>query len=254
MGRYTWIKLYTEILDDPKMGRLPDYLWRRAVELFLLAGKEGNDGALPPVNVIGWALRLDEIKTAEHLTALSAVGVVHEAEPGKWVVTHFAKRQAAMTDAERKQKQRAGLNPEKGHKPKSGASQSCHENVTEAEVEVEEESTTTTAASGAQNVFALYQENFGALTQVLKDRLIDLEQTYTPAWVIAAMDEALMSNVRRLAYVESILQRWKIEGFKSKKPKSPATSRPGGAKQTVSQAQNELTEWLAGKEMNVNPA
>jgi hypothetical protein len=42
-----WIKLYLEILDDPKMGRLPDHLWRRAVELFLLAGRAGNDGALP---------------------------------------------------------------------------------------------------------------------------------------------------------------------------------------------------------------
>jgi hypothetical protein len=40
---------FIEILDDPKMGCLPNHLWRRAVELFLLAGREGNDGALPPI-------------------------------------------------------------------------------------------------------------------------------------------------------------------------------------------------------------
>ncbi len=31
-----WVKLYIEALDDAKMGRLPDHIWRRAVELFLL--------------------------------------------------------------------------------------------------------------------------------------------------------------------------------------------------------------------------
>jgi len=29
MGSPYWIKLYHEILNDPKMGRLPDRLWRR---------------------------------------------------------------------------------------------------------------------------------------------------------------------------------------------------------------------------------
>jgi hypothetical protein len=31
---HRWIKLYLEILDDPKMGKLPDWCWRRAIELF----------------------------------------------------------------------------------------------------------------------------------------------------------------------------------------------------------------------------
>jgi hypothetical protein len=32
----TWIKLYTEILQDPKMGRLTDRQYRTCVNLFLL--------------------------------------------------------------------------------------------------------------------------------------------------------------------------------------------------------------------------
>ena len=60
MTKRFWIKLYIEILDDPKMGRLGDDLWRRAAELFLLAGKEGNDGALPPIDEMAWTLRLSE--------------------------------------------------------------------------------------------------------------------------------------------------------------------------------------------------
>jgi hypothetical protein len=51
-----WIKLYLEILDDPKMGQLPDGLWRSAIELFLLAGENGNDGLLQPVTDLAWRL------------------------------------------------------------------------------------------------------------------------------------------------------------------------------------------------------
>lgn len=88
-----WIKLYLEILDDPKMGRLSNHLWRRAVELFLLTGRNGNDGALPPVEEMAWALRSSTDEIAKSLMSLAEIGVVHEAEPGKWVVTHFEKRQ-----------------------------------------------------------------------------------------------------------------------------------------------------------------
>ncbi len=90
-----WVKLYVEILDDPKMGRLANHLWRRAVELFLLAGREGNDGALPPVEEMAWTLRLSEDKVLEDLHGLAEVGVVHEAESGVWFVTNFKERQTS---------------------------------------------------------------------------------------------------------------------------------------------------------------
>ncbi|MGA2491087.1 MAG: hypothetical protein ABSF99_13050, partial [Anaerolineales bacterium] len=106
-----------EILDDPKMGRLPNHLWRRAVELFLLAGREVDDGALPPVEEMVWILRLSEDKLLEDLHDLAEVGVVHtyastsgtgtcEAEPKKWVGTNFSKRQAAIPVAERVRRSR----------------------------------------------------------------------------------------------------------------------------------------------------
>jgi len=102
-----WVKLYIEILDDPKMGRLTNHMWRRAVELFLLAGREGNDGALPPVEEMAWILRLSEDKVLEDLHGLAEVGVVHAAEPGVWFVTHFAQRQAAVPVEERVRRFRA---------------------------------------------------------------------------------------------------------------------------------------------------
>ena len=95
-----WIKLYLEILDDPKMGQLPDWLWRRAIELFLLAGENGNDGLLQPVTDLAWRLRVSAEKLTESLQALSEVGVVHETPQG-WTVTNFKKRQEAVSSTER---------------------------------------------------------------------------------------------------------------------------------------------------------
>ena len=88
----TWIKLYVEIVDDPKMGRLSDGHWRIAIELFVLAGENGQDGILPPVEDMAWKLRrsVDELTTA--LNALSHVGIVDETPQG-WNVTHFKDRQ-----------------------------------------------------------------------------------------------------------------------------------------------------------------
>jgi hypothetical protein len=101
MKKRFWVKLYLEILDDPMMGRLPNHLWRRAVECFLLAGRQGNDGALPPAEEMAWTLRLPEEKVLEDLRGLAEVGVVNEVGTGQWMVTHFAKRQASISDADR---------------------------------------------------------------------------------------------------------------------------------------------------------
>ena len=100
MTKRIWVKLYIEILDDPKMGQLPDWLWRRAIELFLLAGENGNDGLLQPVTDLAWRLRVSAEKLTESLQALSEVGVVHETPQG-WLVTNFKKRQDAVSSTER---------------------------------------------------------------------------------------------------------------------------------------------------------
>ena len=55
-SRY-WIKLYHEILDDPKMGRLTDRQYRRVIELFLMAGDCEMDGGLPALVDIDLRLR-----------------------------------------------------------------------------------------------------------------------------------------------------------------------------------------------------
>jgi len=100
-----WIKLYVETLDDPKMGRLNDRLWRRSIEVFMLAGKTGAGGFLPPIEDMAWILRTTPEELAAELEELARVNIVNQTEDG-WCVTHFAVRQDADSNAERQRRYR----------------------------------------------------------------------------------------------------------------------------------------------------
>ena len=92
----TWIKLYHEILSDPKMGRMSDKLFRRTIEFFLLAGKEDRGGMLPDIDDIAWSLHISpkEVQTAlKDLVRLNVVSVKSENQSEKYLITHFAERQ-----------------------------------------------------------------------------------------------------------------------------------------------------------------
>jgi len=95
-----WIKLYHEILDDAKMGKLSDRLWRRTIELFLMAGDNQQDGELPSLQQMSWRLRTSDEALQEELAQLERLGIV-TMNGEIHLVTNFEKRQAAMEGAER---------------------------------------------------------------------------------------------------------------------------------------------------------
>lgn len=105
MASKYWIKLYHEILDDPKMGQLPDNLWRRCIELFLMAGEHDRQGQLPGIKEIAWKLRLNTTELEAELNEIAARGIIEKTETG-WLVVNFAKRQAAADSTERSRQQR----------------------------------------------------------------------------------------------------------------------------------------------------
>ena len=100
MAAKYWIKLYHEILDDYKMHRLSDRLWRRTIELFLLAGDLDADGALPDLEEIAFRLRVNPEDLQGEIAELVHIGILTMADDGL-VVTQFAARQAASDSTER---------------------------------------------------------------------------------------------------------------------------------------------------------
>lgn len=99
MANY-WIKLYHEILDDPLMATMPDRLWRRTIELFLVCGRFSDDGCLPNSKQIAWILRADVATIENDLKEIASLGIITETESG-WAVKNFKKRQAPSSSTER---------------------------------------------------------------------------------------------------------------------------------------------------------
>lgn len=95
-----WVKLYTEILDDPKVGTLS---WaHRGVWMSLLAlagklddrdGDEQETGRLDTLENIAWHLRMPVAELEEAMAVLEARGMVDQRD-GVWYVTNYAKRQS----------------------------------------------------------------------------------------------------------------------------------------------------------------
>lgn len=58
-----------------------------------------------------------------------------------------------------------------------------------------------------------FEENgFGTINATIREMLIDLINQYSTEWILEAMKIAVKANVRRLNYVEGILNRWQTEG------------------------------------------
>ena len=100
MASSYWIKLYHEMLDDPKMGRLTDRQFRCAINLFLLAGDCELDGILPGLEDIDFRLRSPE-GLEEDLKALTDCNILSVNGLGEYFITHWQDRQSAMTNKER---------------------------------------------------------------------------------------------------------------------------------------------------------
>ena len=139
-----WIKLYHEILDDPKMATLPDRLWRRSVELFLIAGKLCSDksGVLPDTRQLAWLLRMQTDELQADIDQLVRTGIV-ESIPNGWLIVNFNKRQSPATSTERVQQYRERKQKEQYYDNvtdlKRNVAQINRDRLTESEAESEAE-------------------------------------------------------------------------------------------------------------------
>lgn len=87
--KHTWFRLYTEVLDDPKVGQLSDGAFRTWVHLMCLVKRQpvgtfralsGHGsviaGVLPRQKAVIYALRIDHKKWARHRDALISAGLL----------------------------------------------------------------------------------------------------------------------------------------------------------------------------------
>jgi hypothetical protein len=69
-----WIRLYTEVIHDPKVCRLSDRLYRVWIGCLCMAAE--TDGYLPPLKDVAFTLRMNEKAAQEALAGLELAGLI----------------------------------------------------------------------------------------------------------------------------------------------------------------------------------
>lgn len=106
MSNYYWLKLHFDLLDDWKVGMLPDSLKWRFIQCLLVAGEAGEDGWLPPLPQFAFRIRpMTPESLQADLARLAASELlelrVDDDGNERWFVTNYQKRQDRKTGAER---------------------------------------------------------------------------------------------------------------------------------------------------------
>lgn len=101
-----WFRMYADVLDDPKVQKLPPDVFKAWVNLLCLASR--NDGMLPDIEDMAFALRMSQDVTRDMVVTLKRHGLLDEGDgltPHNWAQRQF-KSDTAEDARERKRKQR----------------------------------------------------------------------------------------------------------------------------------------------------
>lgn len=101
-----WFRIYDEMLDDPKMQRLPAETFRAVVNLWCLASRNG--GRLPPFSDIAFALRITESNAVTLLDELVTLGFLDHDDDGlrphNWDKRQYKSDNTDATNADRQKR------------------------------------------------------------------------------------------------------------------------------------------------------
>ena len=201
-----WLKLWIEIIDDPKVIRMPDWLFRRFILMLAQAKEYDRDGLLPPVDDIALRIRLTDKSVAEALSALSQIGVTRETADG-WMFVNFAKRQHRedSTNVERQRRYR--------EKKNNALRNASHSSVSVSDSVSISDSISDSDSLTHPNIFKRYENTVGIITSPIADKLRLAEKEYPELWINRAFDISAEQNKRSWAYVCAILERWRNNGY-----------------------------------------
>ena len=86
-----WFRFYVDVLNDPKVQKLPAPLFKNWVNLLCIAKQ--YDGELPPIEDIAYALRISEVATGDIIQNLILRHLIDVTTLGKMTPHGWDKRQ-----------------------------------------------------------------------------------------------------------------------------------------------------------------
>ena len=131
-----WLRLYTEVLNDPKVQKLDGNSFKFWINLLCCAKEYSNDGILPDIEGIAFHLRIKEDAAQKYLEKMIESGLV-EIEANTYIIHGWSTRQYESdndpTALDRKRRER---DRKRGVTEMSRVtSRTCHGNVTPTEPE-----------------------------------------------------------------------------------------------------------------------
>lgn len=218
MAAKYYLKLFHEMLDDPKVARLPDSSYRRFIECLLLAGETYEGGYLPPLMDMAWRLRLDETSLSDDMTRLALSGLVEIKPNGRWFVTKFAERQAPVSDAERQQRSREASKKREYHEPSNAHVTNCDTDKDK------EEDSSSNGGGDFSEVVAVYENEIGLITPSISEQITAALSEFPKQYLIDAIQIAVTANKRNWRYVNGILKNWRVNGRQDAHAPKPTDS------------------------------
>src|SRR5262245_52369151 len=138
-----WLRLYTDILQNRKVQRLPPELFKGWINLLALT-KE-NDGLLPSIEDVAFRLRMSDEEAESLIEALVERGLLES--DGERLTPHNwdGRQYMDTTAAERAKRYRANRDASRDrHDSVTAESQQRHDEITPSDTETEAESETET--------------------------------------------------------------------------------------------------------------
>lgn len=210
MASKYWIKLYHEMVDDPKVMTLRPALRWRFIETLLLAGELDKEGYLPTIQEYAWRVRDNEEIVETEFVELLDAGLLSR-DDTRFFVTKFSERQAKVSGAERVARHR-----DRQHKDEYYATQGlpkCNDNVTNRYTDTDTDKDIDKDKNGdGSHVFELYEQEIGILTPMIAEQVKDWIENYPHKWLEDAIKIAAENNKRKISYINGILKNWRTDG------------------------------------------
>ena len=71
-----WFRLYSSVLNDPKVQQLPPVLFKHWINILCVASEHEPRGTLPPIKDLAFALRMKPVRCEQILESLVAAGLL----------------------------------------------------------------------------------------------------------------------------------------------------------------------------------
>ncbi|HET8908151.1 MAG TPA: hypothetical protein VFN11_14425, partial [Ktedonobacterales bacterium] len=108
-----WFRLYSSVLNDPKVQQLPPTLFKHWINILCVASDYEPRGELPSIKELAFALRIKPAACERIVSSLRQVGVIDKSTAGQLCVHNWTQRQRESDNiAARVEKHRRRNNPD----------------------------------------------------------------------------------------------------------------------------------------------